>query len=144
MKNDIYTIDASVFIKIMIKEDDSHLALRLMHDISKFKIINPALFEYEIIRICLSNNVDMELVTKLLDTYINSRLELKRPSLKDTNKAKEIMESCRHVGMPSFYDAIYHAIAINNNALFVTADKKYYEKAKKHHSIMLLEDIMNK
>lgn len=141
MKNNIYTIDASVFIKIIIKEHDSELALQFMHSIKESKIINPTLFEYEMIRICISNNIDIELLTTFLDQYKSVNLELKRPSLNDINKAKEIMYSCRDVGMPSFYDAIYHAIAINHNATFITADKKYYNKAPSSH-ILLLEDFI--
>jgi len=69
MKNNIYTIDASVFIKIIIKEHDSNLALQFMHSIKESKIINPTLFEYEMIRICISNNIDIELLTTFLDQY---------------------------------------------------------------------------
>jgi len=126
--NRSYTIDASVFIKIIIKEDDSHLALKLMHSIKESKIINPTLFEYEIMRICITTNTEIALVTDLLYAYKMSNLELKQPTLKDINKAKEIMDECKNVGMPSFYDAIYHAIAINNGSTFVTADNKYFHK----------------
>ncbi len=40
----------------------------------------------------------------------------------------------------SFYDAGYHAIAIENKGVFVTADKKYYEKTKSLKHIKLLSD----
>lgn len=40
----------------------------------------------------------------------------------------------------SFYDAGYHALAINTHGIFITADQKYYDKAKAAKNIMLLKD----
>jgi len=40
----------------------------------------------------------------------------------------------------SFYDAAYHALALNTGGTFITADKKYYEKTKSEGNIMLLKN----
>ncbi len=40
----------------------------------------------------------------------------------------------------SFYDAIYHAIAIENRGTFVTADKKYHDATKSLKHIKLLSE----
>lgn len=40
----------------------------------------------------------------------------------------------------SFYDASYHATAIENNGTFITADEKYYRRAKSLKHITLLKD----
>lgn len=55
----------------------------------------------------------------------------------DCLTAFHIMKKCPGV---SFYDASYHAVALQENAKFLTADKKYYDKAKKFGHIQLLKD----
>ena len=44
----------------------------------------------------------------------------------------------------SFYDAFYHALAIRENAIFITADKKYYDKTRRRGHIMLLKNYGKK
>lgn len=44
----------------------------------------------------------------------------------------------------SFYDALYHALAIEQKGTFITADEKYYRKTKKEGHIMLLKDYGKK
>lgn len=41
----------------------------------------------------------------------------------------------------SFYDAIYHAVALSRKATLVTADTAYYRKARKLGGIAMLEDF---
>ena len=36
------------------------------------------------------------------------------------------------------FDTLYHAVAINQQAILITADKKYYQKAKELGNIALL------
>ena len=44
-------------------------------------------------------------------------------------KAIEICETGHQKsGFPSFYDASYHALAINNDCIFITADSKHISK----------------
>ena len=42
---------------------------------------------------------------------------------------------------PTFSDSLYHAIAIQENALFITADRRHYEKTKHLGSIELLSQL---
>lgn len=58
-------------------------------------------------------------------------------NLKIAYIALEIMQKCPKV---SFYDASYHATAIENNGTFITADEGYYQKAKSFKHIKLLKD----
>jgi len=144
MKNNstLFTLDASVFIKIIIEENDTELTRKLLQYMTNVNvtILNPTLFEYEIHKICISHNIALASVTKFLEMYKNFNLELIYPSLIDIEKAKKIIDSCKkESGLPSFYDVIYHAIAINNNSTFITADKKYYEKTKDFGSIITLD-----
>jgi predicted nucleic acid-binding protein len=43
-------------------------------------------------------------------------------------------------GYPTMYDSIYHAMAILNEGIFITSDKRHYEKAKTFGYISLLKD----
>ncbi len=42
----------------------------------------------------------------------------------------------------SFYDAFYHAIALAQGCLFVTADERYYRMTKKEGNVVLLKDFV--
>jgi predicted nucleic acid-binding protein len=39
------------------------------------------------------------------------------------------------------FDTLYHAVALEENATLITADRRYYEKSKPLGGIMLLENI---
>lgn len=52
-------------------------------------------------------------------------------------QALEIVKKCQGV---AFCDAFYHALAISLGATFITADAKYFKKAKNFKGIMMLED----
>ena len=44
-------------------------------------------------------------------------------------------------GYPTFNDSLYHAIAIRDKAIFITADRRHYLKTKHLGNIMLLEEV---
>ena len=58
-------------------------------------------------------------------------------SLELVQQAIKIM---RKFPKTSFYDAMYHAIAIENRGVFVTADKKYYDSTKSLKHMKLLSE----
>ena len=39
------------------------------------------------------------------------------------------------------FDTLYHAVALKEKATLITADKKYYDKAKRMGSILMLEEF---
>lgn len=39
------------------------------------------------------------------------------------------------------FDTFYHAVGLEENATLITADKRYYEKAKSFGAILMLEDF---
>ena len=39
------------------------------------------------------------------------------------------------------FDTLYHAVALEENATLITADKRYYDKAESLGGIMMLEDF---
>jgi len=51
-------------------------------------------------------------------------------------KALELMKKFK----VTFYDAAYHAIALNQNGMFVTADTDYFRKTSKARHVLALRD----
>lgn len=41
------------------------------------------------------------------------------------------------------FDTLYHAVALEENATLITADRRYYDKAKTLGGIMMLEDFVS-
>ena len=39
------------------------------------------------------------------------------------------------------FDTLYHAVALEEKAMLITADRKYYDKAKRMGSILMLEEF---
>lgn len=56
------------------------------------------------------------------------------------NTCSQGLRLMRELEKISFYDAIYHATALHHDGIFVTADEKYYEKARHVGGVVLLEE----
>ena len=41
----------------------------------------------------------------------------------------------------TFYDAVYHAVALDKNATLITADVAYYQRTSQLGNIILLENF---
>lgn len=136
------TIDVSVFIKALLEDELTDIALNLFEYINKndIEIINPSIFEYEVIRLCVLNNIDLKQVNFLLRAQKLANLTLVKPTLGVTSKAKQLIEQTLALKEypPSFYDTVYHAVAFIQGTVFITADPIYYNKVKKHSKNIIL------
>lgn len=142
-------IDSNVFFKIIANEPDSLQAENLLNWCldNSVKLYAPKLFEYEIASITQKavreNRFDKTINESLLvvDIYKESLLSVIEPNKDIWLKAEEI-SNFGHIksGFPSIYDSIYHAMAIKMNCVFLTADRRHYDKTKKLGNILLLED----
>jgi len=136
-------IDACVFAKLYIQEPDREQAIALLKTLvdKKIMIIVPQLFFYEIISVAKYGNIEVSYVLNVLQTYQKNNLQLLEPDLNMLKTAIAITDSGHpKSGYPSFYDAIYHAMALCLDCMFITADKRYYEKTKQLGKIALLEN----
>ena len=136
-------IDACVFAKLYIQEPDREQAIALLKTLvdKKNMIIVPQLFFYEIMSVAKYGDIEISHVLHVLQTYQKTNLQLLEPDLNMLKTAIAITDSGHpKSGYPSFYDAIYHAIALCLDCLFITADKRYYEKTKQLGKIELLEN----
>ena len=86
------------------------------------------------------SNIEVSDVLHILQTYQKTNLKLLEPDLNMLKTAMAITGSGHpKSGYPSFYDAIYHAMALCLDCMFITADKRYYEKTRQLEKIALLE-----
>jgi predicted nucleic acid-binding protein len=136
-------IDACVFAKIYVQEPDREQAIALLKVLGDkdITIVVPQLFFYEIISVSKYGNIDVSHVLQILKTYQKTNLKLLEPDLDMLKTAIAITDSGHpKSGYPSFYDAIYHAMALCLDCMFITADKRYFEKTQQLGKIGLLEN----
>lgn len=135
-------LDANVFCSLFLKEEKSNISKKFLFEIlsQNTLIIVPSLFEYEIRETLLRNSkqayeTGMEYFFRLQEIQI----EIISPADKHWLKATEIVKSGNNKsGFPSLYDSIYQAIAIIEDAEFITLDKRHFLKTKIFGNISLL------
>ncbi len=143
MNHHIFVIDSCIFAKLFLKEEDRDTAISFLENSVKrhYKIYVPRIFIYEILSICSEKNLERSEVFKAINQYQNCGLNIVDPSETLFNHALEIAKHGHtKSGYPSFYDSIYHALAIENNCTFITSDIKHYVKTKKFGFIKLLKE----
>jgi predicted nucleic acid-binding protein len=131
--------DSSVLIKWCVKEEeDREQVIKMQRDFidDKFNILVPLLVDWEINNF-LGRNFTPEIASSKYSNFKMLQLTGAMLTPELSHLAFEIVKKFPGV---SFYDASYHALALNHPGLFLTADKKYYDKAKKLGNIMLLKD----
>jgi predicted nucleic acid-binding protein len=140
-------IDSSVFVKLFLEEQDSDLVLNYFCGLldKKTKIIVPALFEYEVIQVAVNNNLNILAIADVIDDYKKTILTITNLETSIIKKFLDkillndkIIKARGKTDLPSFYDSVYHILAIINDCDFVTADKKHYDKTKHLGHIRLL------
>lgn len=141
--NNKIVLDSCVFSKLFLKEHDSHQANALINTLisNKTQILVPSLFRYEVLATATVGNYSIEDIYKLIVGFQKSILQTVEL---DDISLKLIDDICKSghkkSGFPSFYDASYHALAIQHNCYFVTADKRHFTKTQQLGRILLLSD----
>lgn len=141
--NKNYVIDANIFAKLLLNEDESVIAENLITKIINDEdyILVPSIFTYEIIGVFKKHKLPANIITDFIKFYhIRPHIRVIDLNNKIINLALEITESGNiKSGFPSFYDSTYHALAILNNCDFITADKKHFDKARDFGYIKILD-----
>ena len=124
-------MDASVILKWFFKENHQEYAWRYLEN-SALQLLAPDFAFVEcagvIRRKIASNEVTLEQGKKSLQKMREiARLEF-IPILNLTHQAFEIANEIQH----DLYDCIYLALAIHQQSVMVTADKKFYDCVQKH------------
>lgn len=133
-----YIVDASVIIKWFFQNEafaDMALAIRNDFLFKKVSLLVPAHSFFEVM-----NSISIKSPGRaslfLSQLFILNMFECKL-TVAQTAMSVSIMNDFPKV---SFYDAVYHALAIETQGIFITADEKYYEKTKSLKHIQLLND----
>ena len=137
-------LDASVFNKLFLNEEDSTSAIDYIEKINNegYKILVPSIFLYEVLGVAEYYKCNTKEIYDLICEYETNNLQIINP---DNSLIKQAIEMTTKghdkSGYPSFYDSVYHALAIQNNCDFITADGKHYAKAKEFGNIKYLLDV---
>ncbi len=138
-----YVIDSSVFNKLYLDEADRDKSQQLFIQAaeSDVKLLAPDLLYLEVINTAQRCGVPIDSVVGLLDAQ-QYLIDIRAVNNTERKKAIEILAN-GHVksGYSSIYDALFHAMALCNNAVFVTADNRHYTKTKMLGNICLLSKI---
>lgn len=136
-------VDASVFNKLFLREDDRHQAIALFTTCieSDIQLAAPDILIYEAMSAAVRFAVPIGEVYQILAIQRSAGLRLIGPSLSVLTLAQEIAAAGHpKSGYPDIYDSIYHALALEHSGTFITADHRHFAKAKQFGGIALLED----
>jgi len=141
LKYGVVVPDASVMLKWAFNEmpdgQDAAKAEDLLEGwiAGKYDISLPGLWMFEVANVLGLKVPDM--AGALMAVFIEYGFPLAEITPVLCGKAFDIMKQC---GV-TFYDAVYHAVAIQEKGLLVTADEAYYRKTKGVGHMTLLRDF---
>ena len=133
-------IDASVSIKWFVPDDgmeeDADKAIYILKSIQTGNLspVQPVHWQAEVIAVLSRIQAkECALSIQLLDILEFPVCD----NLETYQLASEIAIKLNH----HLFDALYHAVALKQQASFITADARYYHKAKELGNIVLLSDF---
>ena len=137
--SNLYIPDASVILKWVFdtpEEADRDIALMLLNSwtAGDCEFILPSLWLYEVGNTIGRNIPDK--ATAVMELLLDYRFTEAPVTRMITERTLAIMADC---GV-TFYDAVYHAIALERKGTLVTADAAYLKKTGKlGHAVLLAE-----
>ena len=136
----IFVPDASVILKWAIgleSEPDREKAFRILDAWvgNNIEIVLPELWVFEVGNFL--GRVIPNSALERMETLLDFRFKTKEL---DKETCKSIFELMKDLSV-SFYDASYHALAQRMGGGFITADDKYYQKAKAKGNIEFLGNL---
>jgi len=138
-------LDANIFVKLFKKDEhDSDKAIELISKLVKSEVVilEPAIVVNETVATCEVAKHDTQEVCEFFKALIGFRMTFVNIDSQLLDKTVDItQEGHPKSGYPTFSDSMYHAVAIKENALFITADRRHYEKTKHLGNIQLLRNL---
>ncbi len=133
----IFVPDASVILKWVLGEDkkehDKAIALLEGWLNQEHEFVLPSIWLYEVGNVIgLKRPKDAERILEILLEYEFTE----RPIIQEiVNITLSLMREFKGI---TFYDGVYHALAIHENGFMVTADSAYFERVKEKGRILLI------
>lgn len=125
-----FVVDASLILKTILKEDES-VARKLRSVLEKVKHKKVELISVKLLKSEVANGIRFgEKKSELGLRYFEAIWDL---PIKYMTLSKIQMKNCLRLSYDldtTVYDTSYHVLAKVHNAVFLTCDEKYYEKAK--------------
>lgn len=137
-------LDANVFLKIFRDEHDSSQTKELLARLAKSitPILAPAVVVNETLHACERDKLDVETACHFFKELMAFNLSFVPLTGALIDKTLAITKDGHEKsGYPAFSDSMYHAVAITEDALFITADKRHYEKTSHLGNIELLGNL---
>ncbi len=145
--NNIIVPDANVFLEMVYGRSLQSIARQLITDaiVREIQLVAPSLFLDEITEVLCGKLYDLQEVRQhlfYLEQLVGKKvLLIAVPSVAIRMKAIEIARTGNpKSGYPELSDALYHALAIVNDGIFVTNDSKYIVKVKRFGRVAKLAD----
>jgi predicted nucleic acid-binding protein len=138
--SNLYIPDASVILKWVLdspNEADKDAAFVLLNSwvAGECEFVLPSLWAYEVGNIVGRNIPDK--AADVMELLIDYRIPEAPVTPAIAARTLAMMSDCR----VTFYDAVYHAIALERKGTLVTADAAYLKKAGKLGRAVLLADL---
>ncbi len=131
-------IDASVILVYLLEEQksvaDKVASLLKKAEQKSIVLLSTSLFPLEVANGLRFSMKDASHAAEILNDF--SILPIEIIALNNI-QIKKALEIAYELGT-TVYDASYHVLAIARNAIYITADKKYFDKAKQLGNIELI------
>jgi predicted nucleic acid-binding protein len=133
--------DASVILKWAFRspEEEPHQekAMEILNHWCEGKVhlILPKLWAFEVGNVLALKNP--QYAQEIMEILIGYRLPECETTVELCRETFNLVRQYR----ATFYDAVYHGVALLNKGTMVTMDKAYYRKASKAGHVVMLEDI---
>ena len=136
-------VDSSVFVKLLVAEDDSAVARAFMIACHKHRMDfgAPDLFRFEVLGFALHHGLPFLHVRELIEIQEAAGFRIYPLTSDVIDRAETIAKhGNKKSGYPSLQDSLYHALAIETGGTFITADRKHLEKTMKFGHATLLQE----
>lgn len=132
--------DASVILKWAFRSPEEQDLEKAMDILNlwlegKVEMILPKLWGFEVGNVLALKNP--QYAQEVMEIFIGYRFPEYETTTELCNETFKLIRQYR----VTFYDAVYHAIALLKNGTMITMDKAYYRKAVKAGNVMILEDF---
>lgn len=138
----LFTIDASVAVKWFIPDatDEAHveqaLSLLIAGQREDARFLQPPHWIGEVAAVLVRRTPAT--VNIAAETLLKLQFAATFDHVRIYHRAIALSQTLNH----HLFDTLYHAVALEENATLITADQRYYEKAKSVGGIMMLTDFI--